>query len=185
MIDRMIGAARLNPKVYEEVEADTSATFQAAMVVTIAALFAGVGSAIGFIIFDANTLINVPGGPVGIIVARILIALIGWGVWALITYIVGTAIFEGTADWGELLRALGFAQTPSLLNFLSFIPCLGGFISALVALWVLLASLIGVRQALDFSTGKAVLTVLIGWVIYIVLNIFVTTGTAGILGLFG
>jgi hypothetical protein len=185
MIDRMIGAARLNPRIYEEVEADTSATFQAAIVVIIVALFAGVGSAIGLIIFDTNALFDVPGGPIGVVVARIIAALVGWGVWALITYIVGTAVFDGTADWGELLRALGFAQTPGILSFFSFIPCLAGAISALVGLWTLLASLIGVRQALDFSTRKAVLTVLIGWLIYFVLNIFFTTGSAGIFGLFG
>lgn len=185
MINRMIGAARLNPRVYEEVEADTSATLQAALVVTIVALFAGIGSAIGAIMFNANALFDVPGGPIGVVVVRIVVALVGWGVWALITYVVGTAIFEGTADWGELLRALGFAQTPGILSIFSFIPCLGAIIGAIVSLWVLLASLIGVRQALDFSTSKAVQTVLIGWLINFVLNIFVTTGSAGLFGLFG
>lgn len=184
MLDRMIGAARLNPRVFEEVEADASATGQAAIVVIIVALCGGIGSAIGLLIFDAGTLLDVPGGPIGVIVARVITALIAWAAWALVTYIVGTAIFEGTADWGQLLRALGFAQTPGILNIVSFIPCLGALVSALAGLWVLVASLIGVRQALDFSTSKAVLTVLIGWIIYFVLNIFVTTGSAGLFGLF-
>ncbi len=158
---------------------------QAAIVVIIVALLAGLGSAIGLIIFEADTLFDVPGGPLGVIVVRVITALVGWAVWALITYVVGTTVFEGTADWGELLRVLGFAQTPGILNFLSFIPCVGALIAALAGLWQLAASLIGVRQALDFSTSKAVLTVLIGWVIYVVLNIFVTTGSAGVFGLFG
>lgn len=185
MIDRLIGAARLDPRVYEEVEADTSATLQAAIIVIIVALLGGFGSAIDLMISGADTLLDVPGGPVGVVVVQIIVALIAWGVWALITYVVGTAIFDGTADWGELLRALGFAQVPGTLNFFTFIPCLGGLVFALAWLWQLLAGLIGIRQALDLSTSKAILTVLIGWVVKLVLQIFVTTGSAGLFGVFG
>ena len=183
MIDRMIGAARLDPRVYEELEADPSATRQATVVIIIVALIGGFGSAIDLMM--SNTLGDVPGGAIGVIVLQIITALIGWSIWALITYVVGTAIFNGTADWGELLRALGFAQTPGVLNFFAFIPWLGILVSALVGFWQLLAGLIGVRQALDFSTRNAVLTVLIGWIIQFVLRIFITTGSAGIFGLFG
>ncbi len=204
MIDRMIGAARLNPKVYEEVEADTSATSQAALVVILVGVLGGLGSAVGLILFRADVLSTLPGGSlvgsIVVVLGQILTALLGWGVWALVTYVVGTSIFEGTADWGELLRALGFAQSPGILGVLKFmtyaepsglfgllacIRFLGLLIGALVGLWMLLASLIGVRQALDFSTRKAVLTILIGWTIRIVLDVFVTFGNAGLFGLFG
>lgn len=185
MIDRMVRAARLDPRVYEEVEADTSATFQAALVVAIIALFGGFGSAVSLIMFDTETLFEVPGGPIGVIILQIIVALIGWGIWALITYVVGTAIFDGTANWSELLRVLGFAQTPGLLNLFSFIPLLGLLISAFVGLWQLLAGLIGVRQALDFSTSNAALTILIGWIIWFLLRIFVTVGGAGLFGVLG
>lgn len=183
MIDRMIGASRLNPRVYEELEADTAATMQAALVVVLVGLLAGLGTALGLVLFDPDVLAGIPGGAIGIILIQVISALIGWGVWALITYVVGTAIFEGTADWSELLRTLGFAQSPGVLNFLSFIPILGGLIAALVWLWQLFAGLIGVRQALDFSTRDAVLTILVGWIIRVVLNVFVTFGSASLGGI--
>ena len=32
------------------------------------------------------------------------------------------------ADWGQLARCTGFAQTPRILNVLAFIPVVGGLI---------------------------------------------------------
>lgn len=183
MIDRMIGAVRFDPRVYEALEDDRSATRQAAFVVIIVALFEGVGSAISLKLSGVSG--EIPGGVVSVVALQVVRALIGWGLWALITYTVGTTIFNGTADWGELLRVLGFAQIPGVLNFFAFIPYLGVLIFALVGFWQLLAGLIGVRQALDFATRNAIFTIAIGWIIQFVLRISIITGSAGLLGMFG
>jgi hypothetical protein len=37
----------------------------------------------------------------------------------------------------------------------------------------LIASVIGIREALDFETGKAVLTAIVGWLIVLVISIVV------------
>jgi hypothetical protein len=92
-------------------------------------------------------------------------ALLAWLIWAGVTYIVGDKILGGTATWGELLRTLGFAQSPGLLYFLGIVPVLGALVSLGVGIWILIAGIIAIRQALDFSTGKAVLTALIGWLV--------------------
>lgn len=149
IVDRMIGAARLDVDTYEEVEADQSATGQAALVVGIVAIASAIGS--------------LGDGGMGI-VTGLLSAIVGWLLWAGITYVVGDKLFGGTATWGELLRTLGFAQAPGVLLVLGIIPLLGGLVQAVVGIWMLVAGIIAIRQALDFSTGRAILTAIIGWI---------------------
>ena len=152
IIDRMRGAAMLDIATYEEVEADTTATGQAAIVVAIAAICSAIG-AMGY------------GGPnvVGVLIG----ALISWVLWAGITYVIGDKLFKGTATWGELLRTLGFAQAPRVLLLLGIIPVFGRLVWIAVAIWVLIAGIIAIRQALDFTTQKALLTALIGWAVVV------------------
>lgn len=148
MLERMKRAALLDPHLYEEVEADRTATGQAATVVAIAAVAQGLGGA-------ALGVSGIIGGTVA--------AMLAWLVWAGVTYIIGDKILGGTATWGELLRTLGFAQSPGMLGILAFLPLAGGLIRFAVVIWVLIAGIIAIRQALDFSTGKAILTAVLGW----------------------
>jgi hypothetical protein len=147
---RMKGAALLHIDTYEEVEADHTATGQAAGVVALVAIAQAIGGAGegGFGIF-----------------AGVISALLGWLLWAGITYLIGAKLFGGTATWGELLRTIGFAQTPGVLHVLGLIPVLGGIIRFGVAIWVLIAGIIAIRQALDINTGKAILTAVLGWLV--------------------
>ena len=151
--DRMMGAATLDVATYEEVEADTTATGQAAIVVTLAAIASAIGAA-------------GEGGP-GII-GMLLGTLVGWALWSGVTYFIGTKLFGGTATWGELLRTIGFAQAPGVLLVLAIVPLLGGLVRVAVSIWLLVAGIIAIRQALDVTTGKAVLTAVIGWLLAII-----------------
>jgi hypothetical protein len=150
IFDRMRGAAMLDIATYEEVEADSTATPQAAIVVAIAAVCAAIGT-IGHEEFR----------PLGTLVSTLL----GWLVWSGVTYVIGDKVFGGTATWGELLRTLGFAKTPYLFLVLAIIPVFGWLVWFAVAVWILVAGVIAIRQALDFSTQKAVLTALTAFVI--------------------
>ncbi|MCL7959235.1 MAG: YIP1 family protein [marine benthic group bacterium] len=150
MWDRMRGAAMLDIATYEEVEHDDSLTTQAAMVVLIAAVARGIG---GF-----NQ------GENGIIVG-VVAALFSWLVWAGITYLIGDKLLKGTATWGELLRTLGYAQAPAVLLIFGFVPVLGNVLGAVVGIWLLVTGIVAIRQALDFDTGKAVLTAFLGWLV--------------------
>ena len=161
LVDRMIRAAKVEPVLYEEVEADESATSQAATVVIIGAVAAGIAAAIGAVLAGEN--------PIGPLIVAIVLAIVGWVVWSYITYFIGTRMMGGTATPGELLRTIGFAQAPQVLQILSFIPFIGGLISLAIGIWVLWAGIVAVRQALDFDTGKAVVTVLIGFIVYLVI----------------
>jgi hypothetical protein len=162
--DRMMRAARVEPHLFEEVERDESATSQAATVVVIVAIASGIGALLRAIISPT------PGQNVILsFIFGIISALIVWVIWAYITYFVGTRLFNGTATPGEMLRTLGFAQTPGVFNILSFIPFVGGIISLVVLIWSIWAGIVAVRQALDFDTGKAVLTVIIGVIVAVVI----------------
>jgi hypothetical protein len=98
-------------------------------------------------------------------------AVLGWLIWSGVTYLIGDKLLGGTATWGELLRTLGFAQSPGVLYALGIIPLLGGVIRFAVAIWILVAGIIAIRQALDFTTGKAIATALLGWLALVAVGV--------------
>ncbi len=158
-VDRMIRAARLEPGLYEEVEADKGAMGQAMGVVVLSSLAAGIGTV-------------TTQGASGILIGTI-IALIGWYIWAFLTYLIGTKLLpepQTHADHGELLRTIGFSSSPGLIRILGIIPFLRGIVFLAAGIWMLVAMVIAVRQALDYkSTLRAVGVCVIGWVIQILL----------------
>jgi hypothetical protein len=156
LLERMMRAARLDSGLYEEVEADLSATSQAATVVGIVALCGGLGNGIA-LAMNGQTGLAVVG-----FIAGVAMAFVGWIAWAYITYFVGTSLFKGQATPGEMLRTIGFAQSPGVLNILAFVPILGGFVALAAGIWALVAGVIALRQGLDISTGQAIITALIG-----------------------
>lgn len=170
--DRMRRAAALDPNMYEELEADQRATGQALLVVVIVAIANVIGLVLG-------------GGGGGGVLTGVVSAVVGWVVWSFVAYAVGTWFFRGTATPGELLRTLGFAQSPRLLDILAFIPIIGGLIRLVVFFWLLVASVIAIRQALDFSTGRAVATAIVGWLCMVVIDVVLSLTTHAFAGLGG
>lgn len=152
---RMLRAAKLDVPLYEEVEADQSAMPQAMGVVLLSSLAAGIGSV-------ANL------GLGGILLGT-LAALGSWYIWAWLTYFIGTRFLaeaQTEADLGQLLRTTGFSSSPGVIRLLGIIPGLGPIVFFLAAIWMLVAMVIAVRQALDYtSTLRAVGVCAIGWVI--------------------
>lgn len=154
--ERMIGAARLDAAIYEEVEKDENALGQAAGVVALSSIAAGIG---GF-----------GGGLIGGTIA----ALLSWLIWALLTWAVGTKLLpeENTdADIAQLMRAIGFAAAPGLLRVLGFAPVVGPLIVLIANIWMLVAMVVAVRQALDYSsTGRAVGVCFVGFIVLILIQ---------------
>lgn len=153
--DRIIRAAKLDIHLYEEVEADKGAMGQAMGVVVLSSIAAGIGSI-------------ARGGISGILIGTIM-ALIGWYVWAYLIYFIGTKLLpepQTKADHSELLRTIGFSSSPGLIRVLGIIPGLGGIVFIIASIWMLVAMVIAVRQALDYkSTLRAVGVCVIGWII--------------------
>lgn len=159
LFDRMLRAAKLDVQLYEEVEKDQTAMPQAMTAVLISSLAGGIGSigAVGFW---------------GLFVG-LFAALVGWFVWAFLTYFIGTRLLpepQTRADLGELLRTIGFSSSPGVIRVLGVIPFLGAIAMVAASVWMLVAMVIAVRQALDYrSTWRAVGVCLIGWVAQIVI----------------
>jgi len=157
LIDRMIRAAKLDVALYEEVEADPSTMGQAMAVVVLASLAAGIGT-IG------------TAGISGLVIGTIM-ALAGWFIWAWLTYLIGTKMLpepQTESSPGELLRTIGFSSAPGVIRILGIIPVLGPVIMLIGGIWMLVAMIIAVRQALDYqSTWRAVGVCLIGWIIQV------------------
>ena len=155
--DRMIRAAKLDVALYEEVEADKGAMGQAMGVVILSSVAAGIGTI----------------GTVGIkgLFFGTIVALLGWFIWAFLTYFIGTRLLpepQTKADYGELLRTIGFSSSPGVLRVLGIIPMLGAILNFIIGIWMLVAMVIAVRQALDYkSTWRAVGVCLIGWIVQI------------------
>ncbi len=156
----MIGAAGLRAATYEEVEGDTAATGQALVVVVLSSAATGLG------LSRTSSLASLLAGAIA--------ALFGWVVWAAFTYLIGTRLLpepQTRADIGELLRTTGFAATPGIFHLLNRLPGTGDVLSLLVSLWMLIAMILAVRQALDYrSTGRAVGVCFIGWVAYVLIG---------------
>lgn len=145
IIDRMIGAARLDVNTYEEIEHDRNATSSAMLVVIVVAIAGGIG--------------NLRENGIGGLIAGIIAAVVGWAIFSGVAYLVGTRLLPGpqtSSSWGELLRTLGFAQTPGILAIFGFIPILGWIIGVIASIWTLIAEIVGMRQALDITTGRAI-----------------------------
>ena len=162
LFERMLRAAKREEHLYEEVEADASLTREAAIVIVIVALASGIGA--------------INQGLSGLLWGLVF-ALAGWALWAWIIYFVGTRFLpqpQTHADWGQVARGTGFAQSVGVLHILAFIPVLGWLVSFAAWIWQIVCMVTAVRQALDYdSTGRAVLVVLIGFIPYFLLNFIV------------
>ncbi len=112
------------------------------------------------------------GGFEGIVVGT-LGALVGWYIWAFLTYFIGTKLLpepQTRANYGELLRTIGFSSSPGLIRVLGIIPALAPFVFLIAGIWMLVAMVIAVRQALDYhSTLRAVGVCVIGWLVQAVI----------------
>jgi len=161
-INRIIRACKLDVSLYEEVEADKSATLQAALVVVLSSLAAGVGA----LSMGASNFLMAP-----------ILSLISWYVWAYLIYIIGTKLFPEAntkADHGELLRTIGFSSAPGLIRIFGFTPDLMTITFLGAGIWMLVAMVIAVRQALDYeSTWRAIGVVIIGFLVQAIILIII------------
>jgi hypothetical protein len=164
-LQRLIGAMALDPAIYEEVEADRGAAVQAFIVVVLASLATGAGAR-GF---DGTTTANA--------VFISIASLLAWASWALLTFEVGARLLptsETRSNVGELLRTIGFAAAPGVLNAFALVPGITRQVFVVTSIWMLLTMVVGVRHALDYrSTTRAVLVCVFGWMLAIAIVILI------------
>lgn len=157
-IKRFLRALQLDINLYEEVEADPSSLLSAMSIVIISSIAAGIGT-----IQQQN--------PAGIVWGTV-IALLSWFIWSFLTYFIGTRILpepQTEADYGQLLRTIGFSSAPGVIRVFGSIPVLGIITNVIASIWMLAAMIVAVRQALDYSsTWRAVAVCAIGWIVQLI-----------------
>jgi Yip1 domain len=161
--DRVVGAMKLDANAFEEVERDPTSIGQAVGVIVLAAVSEG----LGWIYYNGLT---------GI-VSGALLSIIGFLIWSAIVWLVGTRLMpEPTtkADFPETFRVLGFAAAPGLVGVITIIPILGWLLVPVIWVWKIAAMVVAVKAVLDYSTvGKAIVVVLIGFVINLLLSFLI------------
>lgn len=153
-INRIYRAIKIDVDLYEEVEADKNATLQAAAVVVISSLAAGVGA----LHLGASNFLMAP-----------ILSLLSWYIWAYLIYIVGVKIFKDPntdSNHGELLRTIGFSSAPGIIRVFGFTPELMTVTFVGSAFWMLACMVVAVRAALDYrSLWKALGVVIVAWLL--------------------
>jgi hypothetical protein len=149
MIRNVMRVVLLDVDFFRDAATDKSLSFQAAVVVVVASGMAGVGSAIAE---------NVP--IIASILAGIIAGIVGWLLWSGVSFVIGTRVFGGDSDFSEMLRVIGFAFAPLAFGVIPYL----GFPAAA---WMLLASVIAVREGLEIPTPKALITMAAGWVLWL------------------
>ena len=159
-VQRFFGALALDPATFEQIEADRRAITQSAAVVAITCAAAG---------FAAKGLFDV--GLAGFITSAVVM-LCGWLVWVSTVSFVGTQLVpepQTESSVGELLRVMGFAAAPGAFIALAAMPQTAPLVLTVVALWMASASVLAVRQAMDYhSTVRAMVASLAGWALAII-----------------
>lgn len=179
-MDRIMGVLTLKAPVYRQIAEDQSATKTAAIIVAVVAVLSGV---VGAAVLGAlgsqlpQGFTSTPGGPIGYAIQTILLSFLGWGIGSWVMGFVGNAL-GGKTNTGEMLRVFGFA---SIFNLLGIIPCLG-----LIG-WILgiIATVIGIREAAEVSTGKAIAIGIVGFIAIFILSFVLALVLGLVLAPFG
>ncbi len=151
--ERIVGAAKLDPRAYAEIKADPNAFNQAIAVVAVSALAAGVG-----------------GFGVGL-VGGVIRGVVSWLVWAGVIFLVGTKLLpEGQteADFNKFLRPMGFGAAPGIARILGIVPVLGPFLVFAASIWMIVATVFAAKAALSYTDiGRAAAVCGIGVIFYV------------------
>jgi hypothetical protein len=180
--DRVVGALKLDANTFEDIERDPNAMGQAIGIIALAALAGNLGQIwrLGF----------------GVMLIGVCSSLIGYVLWSVVVWLAGTKLMPDPAtkaDFPETFRTVAFAASPGLLGVVSIVPFLGWFVMLLltpiILIWSMAAMVVAVRSVLDYSeTFKAVIVVLIGFVVYLFVwgtIAFLSFGAAVMGGMFG
>jgi hypothetical protein len=141
---RLMGAAMLDGSMYEGIEADRSITRQAAVAVLLSSMAAGFGAG------GWST------GDLRMFAAVSAIALVTWIAWAVLMHQIGTRLLpepQTRATLGELLRTMGFAAAPGLLQIFAAFPLVTIPVFVVSVAWMFAAMVTGVRHALDYTSS--------------------------------
>jgi hypothetical protein len=180
--ERVVGALKLDANAFEDIERDPTAMGQAVGIIALAALASNLGQIwrLGF----------------GVMLVGVCSSLVGYVIWSVVVWLAGTKLMPDPAtkaDFPETFRTIAFAAAPGLIGVVTIIPFLGWLLmlilTPVILIWSMAAMVVAVRSVLDYSeTFKAIIVVLIGFVVYVVFWMtiaFLSFGAAVVGGMFG
>ncbi len=168
MLNRIMGVITLKAPIYRQIADDKTGTMSAAIIVIVVRLVSGFFT--GLVVVDdthGGAMVSVSGAVLSAIIT-VIVGLIAWVISAWVLAFVAKAM-GGKTDTGEMLRVTGYVEVFSLVGILSVL----GFIrpELFFVVWIiglavpgilrLIGTVIGVREAAEFSTAKAIITALI------------------------
>ena len=95
--------------------------------------------------------------------------LLGWVLWALVVYLLGSKFLGGKAVYHQVLRVIGLCYGPGVLFILVQVPNVSFIATPLAGLWVLVAAVVGVKEVQETDWVAAVLSTLLGWALFFVI----------------
>ena len=171
MFDRLIGVITLKAATYRQIADDTTATGQALIVLVVATLING--------FFGGLVKVDTATGAVSASVVGAILGAIGAVIFGLIAWVVAAWVLQLVAGWfggktntSEMMRVTGYVEVFSIVGVLSVLAffgtaltCVVGIVGFIAAILALIGYVIGVREAAEFSTGKAIITAIIAAII--------------------
>ena len=163
-INRALRAALLDREFFQEAENDIDLNQEALLVVIIVSVASGVAA------FIASLINGRFGSAVLGLSISAAVGIANYYIWSYVTHYIGTKMFSGEAEPGELLRVMGYASAPRVLSLLVFIPFLGPLLGLAGNIWALVAGFVGAKEALDLDTTETLATVFLGWLAILIIG---------------
>jgi Yip1 domain len=186
MLDRIMGVLTLKSLVYRQIADDTTATGQAATIVVVVAIIQGLVTGLIQLNPDGTYTTSLIGALIGAIVTVVL-ALAAWGLSSWVLSAVAGAL-GGKTNTSEMLRVTGYVRIFNLVSILNILVlvstalgCITGLMNLVIAVLALIGYVIGVREAAEFSTGRAIGAALLAALVNFVILAIGTAIVAGIL----
>jgi hypothetical protein len=174
LVNRIVGALTFRKGVYQEVEDDVKFTPTAWMLVILIALLSQLGTNIvaGEALDFGDWIVGSAIGTVG--------EIVGFAVMAFLVVVIGRSLFKAQVSFDEMVRTLGLASIWRAIGFIGVLGAFSGVLGCLIAPVTLIAGIAGLiawlvaaREALDLGWVEAIVTVIIGFIGFIVTMIVV------------
>jgi len=150
----IVAALRLDLSLYREVSTDRQASGRSFVVVLLSGFLNGLGLVRRL-------------GQLGVW-AGMGAAVLGWLLWAAVIFSI-LAVLRYRRN-GSLLRALGFANAPSVLLVLGIVPVIGAVVRVIVVIWLLAATTVAIQAVYDMSRPRAVVTSIVVFLVYLAIG---------------
>ena len=156
---RLLEAMILRRDLYERVAADPEAWRPAAAVVCVSSLAYGALMGSPMLLALAHEIGN------WILPLVLFFDLLRWWIAAGAAHVMSLALARDRADFGRLLRCLGFAQAPKALALLALVAdeSIAEWLPRVIGVWLIVSTVAAVRYALGVGMGRAAAIGILGF----------------------